>query len=415
MPGSAAELAAVLLREQEAERRRQRRGCGSWQDDYARLHRATLSGHEGAGSGFLIFYCETDVPSHPKSCGGFGDRLVGMVSALLLAVLTRRALIICNPGLDKMIEPVEVDWRWDALPAPRPSLEGWITAPRINSKSYGPDAGVVNLWQFGSGNSAQLFYNLFDSMKDKRYLVFMANHGLTAKLLLEESPWRQQIRELGLTLPNIFACLTRFLLQVRPENLKPHENVARELADPLTFSIGIHIRAGFHAESGHSRPFDLPEGPSNKAAAARKVALLEHFNDLLDCAQRLEDFWAGPELRTRWFIMSDTWEMKQAARDIWGDKILVTDVRAMHIEAKVDAAAKEQGTREVAAEWELFSRCQYFVFVDSGLSKTAAAKAQRPTSIFTRGFGRVTELDWWCSPAHNFSSVQEIAQTWSLL
>eukprot|EP00850_Spirogloea_muscicola_P023711 SM000380S14653 [mRNA] locus=s380:51195:56362:- [translate_table: standard] len=359
----------------------QSRQCGTWQAEYASLHRATLAGGAGAGAGFLVYYCGSDT-GVPRPCGGVGDELVGMVSSLLLAVLTRRALIVYNPHMDGLFEPVAVDWRWAELPRSiKPSTAGWI-----NARKWRPTVldngrvGVANVHNFGRRKTAQNLHDIFDSLKERQFIVLRINRGVTSKLLREGSPWQQQMHALGLLLPTAFACLTRFLLRVKPELLAPQQHIIQELADSATFSIGIHIRAGFRNETGHARQFSLPADADKDTAAVRKLALREYFQDLFDCAQRLEDFWASPSLRLRWYVMSDSWDMKQAAKDIWGTKILMTNITAVHVEDT--GSQTSRGMQDVGVEWELFSRCQYFIFIDSGLSKSAAAKALQPHNLY---------------------------------
>eukprot|EP00850_Spirogloea_muscicola_P014661 SM000107S14027 [mRNA] locus=s107:7683:12889:+ [translate_table: standard] len=384
----------------------QSRQCGTWQAEYANLHRDTLAGGAGAGAGFLVYYCGSDT-GVPRPCGGVGDELVGMVSSLLLAVLTRRALLVYNPQMDGLFEPVAVDWRWAELPrSMKPSTAGWI-----NARKWRPTVlddgrvGVANVLNFGRRKKAQHLHDIFDFLKERQFIVLRINRGVTSKLLREASPWQQQMHALGLLLPTAFACLTRFLLRctpqkclvlstpvlemhkhsppysgyasadfdmketvkearlVSPELLAPQQHIIQELADSATFSIGIHIRAGFRNETGHALQFSLPADADKDTAAVRKLALREYFQDLFDCAQRLEDFWASPNLRLRWYVMSDSWDMKQAAKDIWGSKT-------------------SRGMQDVGVEWELFSRCQYFIFIDSGLSKSAAAKALQPHNLY---------------------------------
>eukprot|EP00899_Mesostigma_viride_P015946 jgi/Mesvir1/24352/Mv11028-RA.1 len=89
---------------------------------YARFHRQSLlqlvSGAPSTPSSppvkFLIFTCL------PGRCGGFGDRFKGIASALYLALVTRRVLLIQHPQfpLTDSLLPHGIDWDTPALCLP---------------------------------------------------------------------------------------------------------------------------------------------------------------------------------------------------------------------------------------------------------------------------------------------------------
>ena len=97
---------------------------GSWQAEYAALHRSILNGTAPAASRrYLVWTCGTTFRSpdcHLRTqacnCVGYANRMLGLASAFLAAIITSRALLIAWPGeegtqLDLFFHSSLVDWR----------------------------------------------------------------------------------------------------------------------------------------------------------------------------------------------------------------------------------------------------------------------------------------------------------------
>jgi len=98
--------------------------AGSWQAEYAVLHRSILDGTAPAASRrYLVWTCGTTFRSpdcHLRAqacnCVGYANRMLGLASAFLAAIITSRALLIAWPGeegmqLDLFFHSSLVDWR----------------------------------------------------------------------------------------------------------------------------------------------------------------------------------------------------------------------------------------------------------------------------------------------------------------
>jgi hypothetical protein len=97
---------------------------GSWQAEYAALHRSIINGTAPAASRrYLVWTCGTTFRSpdcHLRTqacnCVGYANRMLGLASAFLAAIITSRALLIAWPGeegtqLDLFFHSSLVDWR----------------------------------------------------------------------------------------------------------------------------------------------------------------------------------------------------------------------------------------------------------------------------------------------------------------
>ena len=96
----------------------------SWQVQYADLHRSILAGSAPAGARrYLVWTCGTtfrepgcDLRSRACNCVGYANRLLGLVSAFLAAIITSRAFLIAWPGeeavhLHNFFHSDLIDWR----------------------------------------------------------------------------------------------------------------------------------------------------------------------------------------------------------------------------------------------------------------------------------------------------------------
>lgn len=98
---TASQWAGVRQLEEEEQRRVQTQCAGAaWQQEYAEFHKwmrsAAVPAHKRR---FLTFVCT------PGACGGIGDLFIGLVSAFLIALQQKRALIIDYAYMDSAFVP----------------------------------------------------------------------------------------------------------------------------------------------------------------------------------------------------------------------------------------------------------------------------------------------------------------------
>jgi hypothetical protein len=92
---------------------------------------------------------------------------------------------------------------------------------------------------------------------------------------------------------------------------------------------------------------------------------------------------------------------------------LTTSIIPAHID-RPKSETSEESMITTVAEWDLFSKCNMYVFENSGLSATASAYGLRPLSSFIIPrdfFGNKEVLKKVCTPWHP-TARSDIANSW---
>eukprot|EP00850_Spirogloea_muscicola_P016017 SM000127S26633 [mRNA] locus=s127:149802:151353:- [translate_table: standard] len=264
--------------------------------------------------------------------------------------------------------------------------------------------GVVNLLTPSAEVTAQSIHDKVQGLSQTKYIVVRAASSIVKRVLQENNPWQEHARVLGLRLPTAFGCLVHFLVRVNVDILGVHVDALSRLHDPSTFSIGIHLELA--ADSMGSSPDAERDSEQGLAAmpklevVARQQALLATKSLLLECAQRVEDYWASTSTNVTWFISTPSLTAKAAASYQYKDKVLLLEeVNANSPEQREQASYAAD--RLAAAEWELFSRCDYFIFEEFSSVQTAAVVAHKPHNIYIyrrAANGSSPLLAEWCTP-----------------
>ncbi|CAE7340862.1 unnamed protein product [Symbiodinium pilosum] len=215
---------------------------------YIQAHASTVrdlaKGSEPANSKVLVYVCTA-----MSYCGGHGDRLNGMISAFVLALLSDRAFFIDSQ------RPVPLSM----VLQPRPAGLDWR--------------------MFGSHAALSAGFNLNDNLaafegdpqtvleSQERVIRLTSNQRLTA-VALQAAEQRAASRGLSLQ-PELHSHLFQMLFEPSPALLARLN--ARNL--PVGRRIGIHFRAGDQMPQNWKDP---PRHP------------LSQLDEFLDCAESLE-------------------------------------------------------------------------------------------------------------------------------
>jgi hypothetical protein len=246
--------------------------------EYARLHARARREAPSPSNRFVVWTCGCCA----EPCSGFGNRMLGMVSALMLAVLTERAFLIhwpdhaCAPLSDYFASDW-IDWRM-------PPNFRTLTSPR--------DQEYILNYEPVTGYELSDKFRTFDprSLDTKAIVWVRASHGLFTDL------WRNPyvsdlLCEYGFdTVDDTYALLSRFLLSA------PRGELARALADTLSSPrlagkavLGLQMR---FTEVSRLSIMDVPRFYTAALSIQAQARLRS-----ADCA---------------WFLATDAQEIKEA-------------------------------------------------------------------------------------------------------
>eukprot|EP01116_Phalansterium_solitarium_P013615 TRINITY_DN3100_c0_g1_i2.p2 TRINITY_DN3100_c0_g1~~TRINITY_DN3100_c0_g1_i2.p2 ORF type:complete len:351 (+),score=112.90 TRINITY_DN3100_c0_g1_i2:1434-2486(+) len=330
--------------------------CGS--QAYAEQH---VTAPPWPGETFVAFRANVG-----EDGGGLGDRLNGLVTTFLAALLANRTFV-------PLMELPSDTYRW-TVPTNR---------SRVSATAYAdPILWFNNRFTFSSA-----FANNFS--------VIRANRGVSIRLF--DSTHGDALRALGLQPAYAFGCVLNRLLRPADATLADFYEELAVLNDPAFFTVAIHIRAGDYLMSQQRRTRTTAEGTN-----------LTSWHKTFECAQELEDAFADGR-RVRWFFVSDSRRLRRDFQERFANKTPVQRVRTPGHVNKADAQATgtsmDDNFRLSVAEHWLFGMCDAFVIASSGFSKTAAARALLPEMVFWNDRRRP------CTPG-NSARLDELAR-WS--
>ena len=406
----------------------------------------------------LVWRCHEDPTSstltaEDDDCGGLGDRLVGIVSVLSVALLADL--------------PFYIDWPLaSAAIAPRSSYD-W----RLESSTAYSNRSASSRRELNAVNGRHLYRYIQPSTLrgsvSERLLSVRSNRGSISPLWRADTPatapWRALLSsQWGLEeVSTAFGCLAHALV-------RPNDAVVARFGGVLgrllaaqaagTAIIGIHVRVGDAA---------MREGAGDGNDEEAGLILLDTHHASFSSATRIERMLprgdnsvgvggtatsssgagssgssvrGGPP-RALWLLVSDSAALKRAAAAKYGSKLVVTDVAPLHVSKRdgegrralshtrhtsVSASLAEgltpaSATTSTSAgylvptsttaatalvegfgEWWLLSQSDYFVLgVKSAFGRTAVCYS-------LRGGGAVIE-----PPANGHPGLRPLRSLWS--
>ena len=202
-----------------------------WIQQYISFHKSSIeNGTLKSGSPYLIYQCNDGGAG--KKCGGAGDRLIGMIKLLYVAICTNRVFFIDSPfpiPLNQVLNPSHI--QWDAE-FPKTSLEIdsllYENPPKVDKTIIG--------YRVIKTNGIPRKQSLDDILKSK----CMEQH-------FEKNGWAMDFPKLDFATAahQAFWAMFQFDEAVvsTAKELKIHANVT----DPY---IGLHVRKGDKAMVG---------------------------------------------------------------------------------------------------------------------------------------------------------------------
>eukprot|EP00899_Mesostigma_viride_P006457 jgi/Mesvir1/15812/Mv03368-RA.1 len=344
--------------------------------EYARFHAASLRAATSMGDHanvrYLVYACETG-----KQCGGLGDRFKGIVTALYLAMVTRRVLLLHQwpiPLSDSLL-PMGVDWlTWAECAYSRSNRAILQFSDKKTRQIY---SGVSNASTSGGVDEA-----LADALRPDEFITIKARSATWsdilanrhAKLLLQEHDKTGSLsgRARGL----LFTWAWRFLFRYSDQLVRSIDDLSSRLGMPHAGSeapwVGVHIRIGGRGvDYNDNTRYSLSDVGKFAACAAAANEAMAQSTTGTEKPPRLPMYVASDQQAAiKLFIEA------MVGRGWNVSSIKYSDQPAFHVERSVVAAAHETDearrlTVDTLAEMVLLSRMACIVYGRSGFAEVA--------------------------------------------
>ena len=326
---------------------------------------------EPAAERYMIYDCKS-------YCGGWADRLKGIVFAYVIATLTNRTFgirITDNPcPLTDFVRPNEVNW---SLPETVDLESGARAYRRLDSVGFYKSVATSDLEDLFPSRVALLTANLdyFDQIKaNERYrkqLEWMMP-------LSRDRIFSRIYRKLFRFSPSVQRAVDRALSSARPSQDSSGRLVCAHLrfaanSETLRDSVKRHTNAHGDTLLTFLQKFD-PSSPNYDEVEARNA-----FPDTTTSSAAVAAAEASPRARTspgehvRFFVASDSRRFSERASELFGDRFVRTEGEVVHVDKPgKDRRAACEGFTKVLADQHLLSTCDVLVLSKSGLGRQAA-------------------------------------------
>lgn len=298
--------------------------CGNWQLSYKTMHRAWLESDKATrdANPAIIYDC-TGI-----YCSGLADRLLGMTSTFLIAVITGRPFFAnWSPplSLERLFDKVHIDWQ-----APEPVMAEAVPLIFTNLPQSELDQ-TLNLesWSHQTPTPMTLAQLV---LVDKRHLKVYNNRGLILRSF-HYPHIQSQLVSLGITHELAYQCFFNYLFKPNPEILSYVTRYAPLLERADTYTVGIHIRTGDIAMFN-----DNLDGEK----------MLDDWSYYFGCAHHIAETFARADQRINLFVITDSAVLKNAIANRWSENITLTDMKPGHIAANVDDHAAQLAVAHTA-------------------------------------------------------------------
>ncbi|GAA5955697.1 hypothetical protein JCM21900_005088 [Sporobolomyces salmonicolor] len=387
---------------------------GAWEDEYTALHAEMMRGEREPS--LLEFVCHAG-----EYCGGFADRVLGMVTTFLYSILTKRAFSITweQPApFDLLFDSPYIDWS-------RPFNPNSTTPPR---RVYANETLVEARKEIEAHNWEEpqiddFFPGFVGNYSDRKtipWLRFDFNRGVVLRSFTypDVAPL---VHSLGFTVTTAYSCLLNYLVRPKAAVLAFIAQYTSFFSLPENFVIGLQIRTG-----------DVSMYASRKDA----INTVSHHAQYFACADAVARTYAHPTQKIVYYLISDSRVLEEDALRIYPDRVVVTGLKQSHVEIATGSVgwkglkgAADGFMRTVAESW-IFSGTDFQILtLRSGFGKIPTwLRGRQGTTIqifnpyidpdYTHAVKKKNKgvlpppLD--CSVDTALKSFSELAQDWSL-
>eukprot|EP01031_Cornospumella_fuschlensis_P034089 gene34089-41262_t len=344
-----------------------------WAQKYITRHKDSLAAP--ATAKFLVA-----VPN----LSGLADRVIGIVSSFMLAMLTGRAFQI---GPRSPLIPLQSVFNTKYINWIRPADPEWIIEPlKYKAKEMNYNSTVLSEkrhfavntldnWKLLNNFLSQNLDGLLGGDAQITYIVI--NRGLSMRIFTNKHYSNELEITWRLSQETAFGCIVHLLFQPKPEifltipDLFSGVMQVQESSKKVVL-IGIQIRVGDHI-------------------FANDAVQLAGFHAYFDCARQIEEFALQEGYsEAKWLVVTDSRSLRKEVVAAYGDKVITslhTHIEHSAKESSVcthNCTVSSKGFEAAAAEWWMLSFSTYHIISQySGFGRSASMVGFKGRSVYT--------------------------------
>ncbi|BGP13161.1 hypothetical protein JCM10213_000261 [Rhodosporidiobolus nylandii] len=317
---------------------RQAEACehNQWEANYTRMHKEMISGEREPW--VLEFVCHEG-----GFCGGYADRMLGIISTFLYSIISNRAFFMRweHPAPpDLIFDSPNIDWS-------RPFNTSSTTEARapFNNMTFGSSIQAHN-WDWQLDQFFPKFYKDYaaETGGAKPWVTLDVNRGVVFRSFYYDTII-PRLEELGIKFTTAYACLIKYLFRPKPAVLKFISQYTSLFSLPEYFVVGVQVRTG-----------DASMFCAN--CDKHTVGLYKQY---FDCADALAKRYAHPSQKKLIYLITDSNNLEEDALKTFNGSIVVTGLEQSHDELKY---MNKNGTEVVHTSLDGYMRtvAESFIF-----------------------------------------------------
>ncbi|CAG8507190.1 5894_t:CDS:2 [Funneliformis caledonium] len=311
--------------------------CGSWQDNYSRLHENILS--RNASQRYVSYICDDKI-----KCGGLANRILGMTSAFIFALLTNRAFLAdwqTRLPLEDIFNSPNIDWSYDSLNLPSDIRE--LETSELNIIDF--DARTLD---------EKFMLSNWTTKYPSSFIKFYSNRGMVIRSF-DSKFYSTILKDMGLRPHTAFGCILDYLFRPVPSAYSFITQYTSLFALSSIFTVGIQIKS----QNG--------------------LTSLQDYKYYFDCADQLTQTYAAPHQKVIYYVVTDSVKLREEAVE----ELEHVVVSGLPIDSNFDNLDNLDSANNALIENWIFSKTDYRVISPGDYGKLAAFHSkQLHTTVF---------------------------------
>ncbi|XP_032221087.1 uncharacterized protein LOC116603645 [Nematostella vectensis] len=317
--------------------------CGSqWAKRYKAFHAKSLKSRDRK---FMVYYCS----GRDTGCGGYGNRLLGLVSVFYLSVLMNRTFLIHWGGPENFqdyFRPNQINWIYDKTRIA--GLSARSTYFGVNSVPDYDRYSALKMKDFHNWVQKTRMEHYFDRPVEKIGVIwYFAN-------ILRNNPHLNKLaRDAGIPEPRdefpygMLGCAMQFLFKKSLALQREYSKAYEAFGSRPRPILGIHIRTSDHHFGSFNDFSYRTRNPRRVFACARQVEAIIKRKGLVTQKQAVT-----------WFLAADDVKLKRQALKDYPDHVITLDIEPRHLEYSNSADAVFM---DLLVDFLLLLECDYFI------------------------------------------------------